>query len=418
MQGHESLQYCPEQGGMLYDPSSEEWFSVQRRLWTVGGHWPAEPDVQHANGTTAKPVGDANAVLGLYLELPVVERLRFALMLNQSEEGYTLAEVRRVNAQTRGIGVNIFDRQAFANRYGTLKPVQGFAGLEESAANGPSPLFPPPLQLVRRKDVYGLENIDDLVRAAGGDPVLAQWSVVPPSIQARLPWPDLRRVRLAPTASGDAIFAVTVRTDLVSGVAFVFRLPGGRWETGGTSAAGSTSGTTLGGDPAGAPPANGGEWYNDLLGGVHVAGRTVLGAFGLEKVGRQLEDAEGEALPDWARSAQPGRIKGRSEIPGGGEDPSTSGRPPIGTGGDEPGTDTLPIPSEPSLMAAEETAPDTEQVQPETEATGDEPSAVPQSTGRILGRQSASRRPTAPPIDRTARRGSPTNPVRSRTGGL
>lgn len=47
-------------------------------------------------------------------------------------------------------------------------------------------------------------------------------------------------------------------------------------------------------------PANGDEWYNQLLGGVHVAGDTVLKGFGLGGFGKMLEGVEGDALPDWA----------------------------------------------------------------------------------------------------------------------
>jgi hypothetical protein len=50
----------------------------------------------------------------------------------------------------------------------------------------------------------------------------------------------------------------------------------------------------------GKPPANG-EWYNDLLGGVHLVGSGILGAFGLSGVSETLESVEGDALPRWAR---------------------------------------------------------------------------------------------------------------------
>ena len=42
---------------------------------------------------------------------------------------------------------------------------------------------------------------------------------------------------------------------------------------------------------------------NDVLGGLHVAGRMVLSAFGAGGVGDALESAEGDALPDWARNS-------------------------------------------------------------------------------------------------------------------
>lgn len=55
--------------------------------------------------------------------------------------------------------------------------------------------------------------------------------------------------------------------------------------------------------PPGAPPAQ--ALGNDVLGAVHVAGTTVLSAFGLAPVARQLESLEGDKLPAWARIHQP-----------------------------------------------------------------------------------------------------------------
>lgn len=43
-------------------------------------------------------------------------------------------------------------------------------------------------------------------------------------------------------------------------------------------------------------------WYNDLLGGLHVVGDTVLRAYGLGGAADKLAEVEGDALPDWARS--------------------------------------------------------------------------------------------------------------------
>lgn len=44
------------------------------------------------------------------------------------------------------------------------------------------------------------------------------------------------------------------------------------------------------------------EWYNDLLGGVHLVGKTVLGAFGMGGLAETIEQYEAEkgALPEWA----------------------------------------------------------------------------------------------------------------------
>lgn len=46
------------------------------------------------------------------------------------------------------------------------------------------------------------------------------------------------------------------------------------------------------------------EWYNDLLGGVHIVGDKVLRVFGMGELADQLADMEGDELPDWARTAK------------------------------------------------------------------------------------------------------------------
>lgn len=46
-------------------------------------------------------------------------------------------------------------------------------------------------------------------------------------------------------------------------------------------------------------PANG--IGNDILGGVHLVGKTALKVFGLGGLGDVIEEAEGDALPEWAR---------------------------------------------------------------------------------------------------------------------
>lgn len=43
------------------------------------------------------------------------------------------------------------------------------------------------------------------------------------------------------------------------------------------------------------------EWWSDVLGGVHLVGNAALAIFGLGGVGRMVEKAEGDALPEWAR---------------------------------------------------------------------------------------------------------------------
>jgi hypothetical protein len=157
-------------------------------------------------------------------------------------------------------------------------------------------LFPPPMQLLRRKEIYFWDNVDDLIREAGGDPVLARLSPVPAALWPKLPswWP--RQVKLAPTESGDAIFAVGTVTGIGTATVYIFRLPGGRWETSNTGS-GFVGTSTL---PPGAPPAN--AWYNDLLGGAHWVGDKVLRAFGVGDLSDTLATTEGDALPDWART--------------------------------------------------------------------------------------------------------------------
>jgi hypothetical protein len=152
------------------------------------------------------------------------------------------------------------------------------------------------MQLLRRKEIYFWDNVDDLIREAGGDPVLARLSPVPAALWPKLPswWP--RQVKLAPTESGDAIFAVGTVTGIGTAAVYIFRLPGGRWETGSTGSGFVGSGTL----PPGAPPAN--AWYNDLLGGAHWVGDKVLRAFGVGDLSDTLATTEGDALPDWART--------------------------------------------------------------------------------------------------------------------
>ena len=160
-------------------------------------------------------------------------------------------------------------------------------------------LFPPPMQLLRRKEVYFWDSIDDLIREAGADPVLARESTIPSALRPKLPswWP--RQVKLAPTESGDAIFTVTVGTGFGTGTVYLFRLPGGQWDAEGSRSMGSGF-VGSAGAPPGAPPAN--AWYNDLLGGVHWVGDKVLRAFGVGELSDTLATTEGDALPDWART--------------------------------------------------------------------------------------------------------------------
>jgi len=45
-------------------------------------------------------------------------------------------------------------------------------------------------------------------------------------------------------------------------------------------------------------------WENDLLGGIHIVGDKVLRVFGLGDLSDQISTLEGDALPDWARTAK------------------------------------------------------------------------------------------------------------------
>lgn len=69
--------------------------------------------------------------------------------------------------------------------------------------------------------------------------------------------------------------------------------------------------------------ANGDEWYNHILGGLHVAGDTVLKFYGMNEAAKALEGVEGEALPDWSRRHGPpaaggNKKPGASPAPSGG----------------------------------------------------------------------------------------------------
>lgn len=46
------------------------------------------------------------------------------------------------------------------------------------------------------------------------------------------------------------------------------------------------------------------EWYNDLLGAVHLVGDKVLRVFGAGELADSLAELEGDELPDWARTAK------------------------------------------------------------------------------------------------------------------
>jgi hypothetical protein len=68
------------------------------------------------------------------------------------------------------------------------------------------------------------------------------------------------------------------------------------------------------------------EWWNDVLGGVHMGGSAVLGVFGMGGIVPQIERVQGDALPSWARVHSQPRPPFSTQSPGG----PVPGAPPGG----------------------------------------------------------------------------------------
>lgn len=86
------------------------------------------------------------------------------------------------------------------------------------------------------------------------------------------------------------------------------------------------------------PAANGDGVGNQILGGLHVIGRTALSLFGLGGVAKKLEEVEREALPDWALEDPPAEPPRRAPGPKDGAPPprrETRDRPARGGPMDE-----------------------------------------------------------------------------------
>lgn len=83
------------------------------------------------------------------------------------------------------------------------------------------------------------------------------------------------------------------------------------------------------------------EWWNDVLGAVHLGGSVALGAFGMGGLVPMIERVQGDELPSWARMATPARAPAAA-APRGGPLP---GAPP---GGPVPGGPRVgPLPGAP-----------------------------------------------------------------------
>mgnify|MGYP003595472543 CR=1 FL=1 len=194
--------------------------------------------------------------------------------------------------------------------------------------------LPPPLRLVRSKEYAFYEDPESFITEVGGDKFHAYQGLLPESVLQRVPavW-RTRSIKFYPTANGDLLFEA-IEPSFLGGTAYVIRVPA--WALDG---AGGGNSSQRGGLPPGAPPANcvsgeqapfgwarglklggqyedrgaGGQvanaWYNDLLGGTHYVGDKVLRAFGLGGVSDTLADAEGDALPDYARTDEQRRIR-------------------------------------------------------------------------------------------------------------
>ncbi len=90
---HSGLYYSPKAGGVWYNPSTGDYFSIAR-----GTRSKSDPTLGPANAcdTTAPSTFDADTVLSTYLALPKLERLRFVHLVDNTEEGFTRDELKTV----------------------------------------------------------------------------------------------------------------------------------------------------------------------------------------------------------------------------------------------------------------------------------------------------------------------------------
>lgn len=117
--------YHPKDGGIWFDPQTLKYYSVRRSAWagSESGPWPDSP--ANASGTgsrsavpfagafrpgrpgAANCVGaptanageerGADALLRVYQRLPVLERVRFLRLLDETEQAFNGEFVRRLN---------------------------------------------------------------------------------------------------------------------------------------------------------------------------------------------------------------------------------------------------------------------------------------------------------------------------------
>lgn len=98
-----------------------------------------------ANGATREPdrdapAADADELLADYARLPLSERQRFFLMWNQTEEDFSLQDLKRLNRHVKDKNVDAGRRDAFDSIYSAFKNL-GLSGSEsssESESDGPA----------------------------------------------------------------------------------------------------------------------------------------------------------------------------------------------------------------------------------------------------------------------------------------
>lgn len=218
-----------------------------------------------------------------------------------------------------------------------LQPPPGWAvkaGVRGAAARVAQALgnLPVPLRLVRTRDYYIYDDIESFITEVGGDRSRRFRALLPESVLQQLPplWRQ-RPFTFYPTANGDLLFGILEPSWVLGqGRAYVIRVPMSALDGTNSVAGPGNTGTTSGGLPPGAPPANcfgwargldigdnarpsvdrpANAWFNDLLGGTHYVGDKVLRAFGLGTISDSLADVEGDALPDYARTDEQRKMR-------------------------------------------------------------------------------------------------------------